>query len=53
MRFTVNPRGIRKAEDQLWRAILPFIQNQNDIHFALNPTRLILPTSYINNKTSN
>lgn len=53
MRFTVNPRGIRKAEDQLWRAILPFIQSQNDIHFALNPTRLILPTSYINNKTSN
>jgi small-conductance mechanosensitive channel len=40
LRHTVDPRKIRKVEDAIWRELITYIQAENDLDLAFQPTRV-------------
>jgi small-conductance mechanosensitive channel len=44
LRYTVDPRKVRKIEDALWRELLPFIQAHPELEMAYRPRRIVSNT---------
>jgi small-conductance mechanosensitive channel len=41
LRYTAEPRKLRKTEDAIWRQLIPFVQHHKEIQLAYRPRRII------------